>query len=278
MLPLDAFALSLLFLAPAMGARPSAPYVALGDSYAAGPGIKFQSGGPCTRSSRNYAHLVAQDLGLVLADRSCTAATTRAILHWQYYTVPPQIRSVGPQTRLVTVSIGGNDIGFVDLVAHCTWAATPGTHCTDRYITAEGNEVTARLEEASVKVGHVLDRVHERAPDARILVVGYPSVLPEDNQCSWALTLARGDLDFLKTTIQDLNAMVKREAEEHGATYVDTWTGSQGHDACAGPMERWVEPTLAVGAAAPLHRNAAGMRFAADRILEVVRGGEGVTP
>ena len=64
--------------------------------------------------------------------------------------------------------------------------------------------------------------------------------------------------------------MVEREAVEHGAVFVDTMTGSQGHDACAGPMDRWVEPTLAVGASAPLHRNAAGMRFAADRILEAM--------
>jgi len=255
-------------------ARSSAPYVALGDSYASGPGIKYQSGGPCTRSSRNYARLVAEDLGLVMQDRSCMSATTRAVLGWQYFAVPPQIRAVGPETRIVTISIGGNDIGFVDLVAHCTWAATPGTHCTDRYVTAEGNVVTERLERASAKVGHVLDRIHEEAPAARVFVVGYPSVLPDDGDCSWALTLARGDLDFLGATISDLNAMVAREATEHGAVFVDTQEGSRGHDACAGPMDRWVEPTLAVGAAAPLHRNAAGMRFAADQVIAAIRATE----
>lgn len=262
--------LPLLFAPAASGRRVPAAYVALGDSYAAGPGIPDQQGGLCTRSTRNYARLVAEALGVDVVDRSCMGATTRALHRRQYPNVRPQLYDLGSETRIVTLSIGGNDIGFVEIVAFCTWIAQGGTHCTEHYVEDGVNVLEERLAQAAVDVGEALDAIHARAPNATVFLVGYPRVLPEDDECSWVLPIARGDFPFLRGLVQDLNAMLEREAAEHGAVWVDTFDGSEGHDACAGPMHRWVEPTVTVGYA-PLHRNPAGMRYAADRLLEAIR-------
>src|SRR5262250_1331586 len=86
---------------PSKGAR----YVALGSSFAAGPGIETQLGS-CSRSDHNYAHLVAAALELELTDVSCGGATTANILDTPQGGATPQLAAVGADTALVTVTIG----------------------------------------------------------------------------------------------------------------------------------------------------------------------------
>src|SRR4051812_29648311 len=99
-------------------------YVALGDSYAAGPIIPLQiQPYGCLKSDHNYAHLAAPSLKpLTLRDPSCSGAETDDMTQEQGVSPgpnPPEFNSLEPATKLVTVQIGGNDIGFSGIAEDC---------------------------------------------------------------------------------------------------------------------------------------------------------------
>lgn len=130
--------------APAPGAK----YVALGSSFAAGPGVATQLG-TCGRSDHNYSHLVAAELGLTLTDVSCSGATIPNIVNSTQRDAAPQIDAVSRDTALVTVTIGGNDIRFTSSTFACAGKA-PADNCTANLdqaaISASVKQLPARLE------------------------------------------------------------------------------------------------------------------------------------
>ena len=94
-------------------------YVALGSSMAAGPGIRPRADGApffAGRSARNYPHLVAEMLGLDLVDVTYSGATTANVLSEPQHGAPPQIEALDGSEDLVTITIGGNDVGYVPLL------------------------------------------------------------------------------------------------------------------------------------------------------------------
>lgn len=273
--------------APARG-----PYVALGDSYTSGPGIPEQSGRPvgCDRSSRNYPALVAKELGIEAADfrdMSCSGATTADLTAPQttdHGTNPAQLSALSTKTRLVTLGIGGNDIGFSSMITKCVTAGalykaadnlmdvSEQAPCERRYHSGDMDSVGQRIETTGQRLDRALDEVKRRAPQARVYVVGYPAILPATaSACDGALPLAPGDVTFLREQEDELNAMLRQRAEAAGATYVDTHTPSVGHDACSPPKTRWIEPLEPSSPAARVHPNARGERGMADAVLRAVR-------
>src|ERR1700722_12018912 len=99
---------------------PSVPagsrYVAMGSSFGAGPGLTPRAPGSPRRAGRsagNYAHLVAGALGLDLRDVTYSGATTSALLQSSAAGQPAQLDAVTPDTRLVTITAGGNDVGYL---------------------------------------------------------------------------------------------------------------------------------------------------------------------
>jgi len=94
-------------------------YVALGSSMAAGPGIRPSAAGApfgSGRSARNYAHLVAERLNLDLVDVTFSGATTAHVLADRQRRAQPQIEALDGSEELVTITIGGNDVGYVPLL------------------------------------------------------------------------------------------------------------------------------------------------------------------
>lgn len=91
-------------------------YVAMGSSFAAGPGIlpgaDDPGSVPCGRSSANYAHFLARRNKLALTDVTCGDATTANILEQGQFGAAAQIDAVTADTQLVTVTIGGNDVFY----------------------------------------------------------------------------------------------------------------------------------------------------------------------
>jgi lysophospholipase L1-like esterase len=185
---------SLAFTAPAAGDEPDprAPasrYVALGDSYAAGPGIPVQTGEPsgCSRSTRNYPSVVAQTLDVAgFQDVSCSGATTEHLTGPQKVQPgvnPPQLEALAADTELVTLTIGGNDIGFGEIVSECARRSPTqpaGSACEDHYTAGGSDELAERIEAAAPKVRSALAEIEKRSPDARVLLVGYPAILPDE--------------------------------------------------------------------------------------------------
>ncbi|MFE2720920.1 SGNH/GDSL hydrolase family protein [Kitasatospora sp. NPDC059327] len=277
---------------------PAGPYVALGDSYTAGLKISPQVGEPrgCARSAVNYPSLVAKALGLAdgrFTDVSCSGARTGDLTGSQQTDAgganPPQLDALSPATRLVTVGIGGNDAGFMEVVGECAKenladavksligserAAAP---CREHYASAGGaaDQVQRKVDAAGERLGQVLREVKRRSPQARVYVVGYPGLLPADPaSCVPVLgrTVSEGDLGFLAEKEQQLNAMLKRRAETAGAVFVDAAASSAGHDMCAGEAVRWVEPPFPAPGLAAIHPNARGQEGVAAAVLKAVRG------
>ena len=231
-------------------------YAALGDSYTSGPLIPNQDDLlGCSRSDRNYPHLVAPATGLQLRDVSCSGAKTNDILGPDGDR-PAQLDAVDADTRLVTVQIGGNDISFFSVMEDCAVLLPFGSPCRDQYTAGGVDQITGRINATAPKVASVLDAVHARAPQARVLVLGYPAVFPNSGNGCWpALPLAWNDIPWLRAKALELNAMIANQAAAHDATYVDVYTPSIGHDACRSSSTRWVEPLVPGNPAAPLHPN-----------------------
>lgn len=262
------------------------PYVALGDSYTAGPKIPGQTGDPagCDRSDRNYPSLVAAELGLSkgdFKDVSCSGATIADLTTEQSTddgTNPAQLTALSHETRLVTVGIGGNDIGFAPMIKRCVAMgalyelaaefAPEDAPCARRY----GDDVPEKATAAGTRLARTLGEIRRRAPEARVYVVGYPAILPSQGaECDQEMTLAPGDVTFLRKQEQQLNTELRERAKAAGVGYVDTYKPSEGRDACSAEGTRWIEPLLPRSPAAAMHPNELGERGMADAVLRAMR-------
>ncbi|MGW0573550.1 SGNH/GDSL hydrolase family protein [Streptomyces tauricus] len=271
---------------------PKGPYVALGDSYTSGPEIPPQTGDPagCYRSSRNYPAVVAQELGLKptdFRDVSCSGATITDLTTPQSTgsgTNPAQLSALAATTRLVTLGIGGNDVGFSSMITKCIATGTlfkladrladvtDRAPCKERYTSGDGDQVTQRIRATGNRLSRALTEIERSAPKARIYVVGYPAILPiKGTHCGRDLPLAPGDITFLRQKQQELNSMLAENARAAGATYVDTFTPSVGHDACSPADTRWIEPLRPSSPAAVIHPNERGERGMAIAVMNTLK-------
>jgi lysophospholipase L1-like esterase len=255
-------------------------YVALGDSYAAGPLIPVQRIDPigCGRSTRNYPALVAEALGIHdFTDVSCNGARADNVTAPQPVplgTNPPQFDALAPDTDLVTVTIGGNDIGFTDIFFTCAQLSSTdplGNPC-ERQATAGGTDLYAqRIAAAAPKVAGVLEGIRQRSPRATVLLVGYLRIVPPAGGCYPVFPIARGDVPYLDGVQQQLAAMLADQASNHSAVFVDSYAGSLGHDTCQLPGAKWVEGIITTSPALQLHPNATGMQAVAAFTLDTLR-------
>lgn len=245
-------------------------YSALGDSYAAGPVIPQQLPDPagCQRSNHNYAHLVAASRSLVLDDVSCSGATTADIEGPQSVsggTNPPQISGVSPSTGVVTLQTGGNDIGFASIVESCVTLVPVVPRCGAE-IGGSNGPLAQRIQATAPKVGAALAAIHHRDPAAKVILVGYPAILPPTGYGCWPqMPFAYADVPYLRATEVRLNQMLASEAAANHATYLDTYTPSLNHNACTPESVRWIEPIFfPESPAALVHPNARGMQGVAN--------------
>ena len=212
----------------AEGAR----YVAMGSSYAAGPGIGESANTPptrCGRSADNYPHQAARRLHLTLVDVSCGGATTVHVLG-PWSELPPQIDAVTADTRLVTVTIGGNDVSYVgDLIAASCPPPAAGAANRCPPVVVPDEATWTRLGESMRRIAA---EVHRRAPRARLIFVDYPVVLPEHGLCA-AVPIGDAGAALARATATRLAALTARVARESGAGLVRASLATRGHDACA---------------------------------------------
>jgi lysophospholipase L1-like esterase len=274
---------------PMAAAELHGSYVALGDSYTAGPNIAYPTGptGGCGQSNSSYPYLVAHSLGLQLTDMSCSSATITSLTAPQPTgdgTNPAQLTALSTATRLVTLGIGGNDVGWTGIITRCTEldlipALIPGsttsdlTPCQDYYTPGGTDQIQQRIQAVAGQLAQALTQIRQRAPHARVYIVGYPDLFPAaGSACAHTLGITAGDIAFLNTEEQRLNAMLQQNARAAGDGYVDTYTPSAGHDACTPEASRWIEPLIPAAPAAPLHPNAVGEQGMADAIVQAIKG------
>jgi lysophospholipase L1-like esterase len=246
-------------------------YVALGDSYTAAPLVPpTDTSNACLRSGVNYPALIAAAMpGTELTDVSCSGAATENMTIPQRGmtgSVPPQFDALRRGTDLVTVGLGGNDDGlFSAVLGQCTKLRSSdptGSPCTREL---EG-KTEASLDRIRGNLADVVEGVRERSPKARILVVGYPQIVPEADTCT-DLALADGDYAFARQVNEDLNDAVEAASDDTDAEYVDVWSASAGHDICGD--EPWINGRVtSASRALAYHPLALEQQAVADLVLD----------
>jgi hypothetical protein len=234
----------------AVDADTPASYVALGDSYAAGPliPVPIKPWG-CLKSDHNYGHLLAPKLGLpAFRDVTCSGAEAEDMTQAQGVSPepnPPQFDALDANTQLVTLQVGGNDIGFSGIAQDC-FSPSPlaGNPCQVKYTNPDGSDqVAARINAAGPGVGAAIDGIRARSPQAEIYLVNYSAIFPHtgNGELCWpSIPVSWGDIPWLRQTQERLNAMLANQAALHGAHLVDIYAASVGHDACQPPGLRWI--------------------------------------
>lgn len=256
---------------PAAAQEDAFEYVAMGDSAAAGPLVP----GPdpnllCFRSTSNYPQVAAARLGAQLNDVTCSGAETEDFSGRQHHVLPPQYDALSETTDLVTVTIGGNDISLVQAAVSClnAFPEPVGSSCADGF-TANGDELAERIDAFTPDFDEALEEITDRAPNARVVVVGYGTYLPPGGcypkQPMWAR-----DADYIQSTVDRLSARLGERARAHGATFVDLGPVSEGHDVCQASQDKYFEGVVPTSWAAPLHPNANGMTAFGNAVADAV--------
>ncbi len=215
-------------------------YVALGDSYTAAPFVPLNDVAyGCNRSSNNYPHLVASALHIGdLVDRSCSGAQTRHLLQGQTTVrdmeVPPQLADLSPKTDLVTVGLGVNNHHLYARLATVCRLSKRTCRLYDQRATL--SSIVDLVRPALVEG---LDQIRRRAPKARVLLVGYPKLLPQRGNCARLPSMRPQDrLTFRRINLR-LREEMRAAAREADVEFVDFYAASIGHDVCS--RHPWVQ-------------------------------------
>lgn len=270
----------LLFLALALGMvlaflywqareRPdsSGEYVALGSSFAAGIGLGPRAPGSplvCFRTTGGYPAQIAERTGLTFVDMSCSGSTTTHILKGGQVFLGPQLAAIGPKTRLVTITSGGNDVGYVgDLMAASGQMGALGRLWSGDVQLADARPYDKVAENLEAIVQHI----RRIAPKARIIIVSYPAILPERGNCT-ALGIDEHQAQISRAVAQKLALVTAQAARQARVDLIDMAKASIGHDACS--ARPWVNGAVVEGGTA-FHPNADGSRAVAERVIAAWR-------
>jgi lysophospholipase L1-like esterase len=269
--------------ATASGAVPpasSGPMVALGDSYTAGAllptDLRARPLG-CLRSTKGYPELVAAALGASLTDVACESAGVRDMTAAQRTSIgtnPPQLNALAPDDSLVVLTLTGDDIGFMNVLDECmelSFTDPWGSPCRAHYTGGGTDQLAALVRAEGPRMAAVLADIAARAPQARIVVVGYPDMFPLSGGCWPAVPITDGDVAYLRGIELQLNAMLAADARAADVTFVNTYTPTIGHDFCQPERIRDVEGLLPGSLALPFHPNARGQAAIAAAVLAAVR-------
>jgi lysophospholipase L1-like esterase len=213
-----AAALSLVLTAAPAGAAVN--YVALGDSYASGVGAGNYSGGSCDRSAGAYPQLWANaNHPASFAFVACSGATTSDV-------ISSQLSALSASTTLVSVTIGGNDVGFENVMVTCVIFST--SDCVSAVDQAE-NEAQTQLP---ASLNTLFSDISARAPNARVVVVGYPEFY-DLSRSSGCIGLSTTDRTALDGGADVLDSVIQAATAGHpGFAYADVRSAFAGHEIC----------------------------------------------
>lgn len=270
---------------------PQGVYAALGDSYASGsgiapyaPGTDGADGNGCRRSTAAYPHRVGQDVDRRLSFHACAGARTNDFYQAKAQDEPAQLDQLGRDTGLVTFSIGGNDVGFADVMRDCI----DGLELLP-FKTCHGEErITGRVDAALDALrgtgaqadvhsyDAILDDIGSRAPDAEVVAVGYPPLFPAEGGGGGMLSdrcegVKKADQRWMVEKTNELNGIVQAAAQRHGALFADPSAGFAGHELC-GQDQAWFGGLLS---AVPFHPTQDGHAAIAQDILTTLGAQDG---
>ncbi|QUX28044.1 SGNH/GDSL hydrolase family protein [Nocardiopsis akebiae] len=268
-------------------------YVALGDSYSSGDGAgdyapDTAEAGGCWRSENAYPRVVAEEFDFTgsLAFYACSSHKGSEMIE-QIGASESQIDRVTENTSLVTLGIGGNDLGFIPVLRTCMvrMPLLESSVCVE-----QEEDVDKRMRAFEETLTEILGEVRDRAPDARILVLGYPRLFPEDPPGMY-YTLTRSDQLWLNGLAQRFNELIRDTAyrvdgdvyggrQTGSVEYVNTFSALSGHEVSADAawLNGIVLGQLGEGLRvdrASFHPTAQGQLSIAERVrLQIVQGPE----
>lgn len=264
-------------------------YTALGDSYSAGVGAEATVADQnpldrCHRTSKAYYHEVSQAFRFARGTSfwACSGATTGDVLDGRGGE-PPQIGRIGRDTSLITISIGGNDVGFSRVLAGCVVKLPWGRGCT-----AQGEEIAGKMSELRQDLPALLAKIIARAPYARVIVMGYPKAFSEVSGVDGD-NITVSDQRWLNARAYDLGRLIHqsvieadaRKAATHGhgsVEFVDAYSTFAGHE--VGSPNAYMNGlalNLPALEAEPrsYHPTVAGQHALAQLVIDQIRKGPG---
>jgi lysophospholipase L1-like esterase len=224
-----------VFIVPAsaFGTEAATGYVALGDSYSSGLGAgDYGDSGDCKRSSKAYAQQFAAANSPSSFDfTACSGAVTDDVL-------ADQLGPLNDSTGLVSISIGGNDAGFADTMQACVLQGE--SVCLEKIEEAK-SYVTGTLPG---KLDSVYNAISEKAPAAKVVVMGYPHIYKLNGECS--VGISEKSRAAINSASDVLNDTIAKRAADHGFSFGDVRDAFTGHEICSG--DSWLHSvTVPVG-------------------------------
>lgn len=249
-------------------------YVALGDSSAAGPLVLPHDLGQiaCLRSTDNWPTVAARELGAEIVDVTCSSAKVPDLYERQYGFVPPQLDALEPDTDVVTITIGANDLRMTSHVLACVNLLPEplGRSCTRRP-EAAADRIDAEAAQVGTDIAEAVAEVRRRAPEATVYLVGYLTYW-QPGGCHPRDPIWARDADFLQSIFDRLHGELERLGEEVADGYIDLATPSAQTGLCAAAADRWLEGLLPAldrdGFAAPYHPNRRGLNGAGQIVAD----------
>lgn len=226
-------------LVPALPAHAATNYVALGDSYSSGTGTgNYNLNSACQRSTSAYPSLVATAKGYSLDFVACSGATTTDVIN-------NQVGALSSGTNLVTVTAGGNDVGFASLIVTCTLLS-----CT--------SSVNSKITWVNSNLGGILDNLYNQigshAPNASVIVLGYPKLF--SGTCLSATGISSAEVTAANNLAAAIDSVTAARAAAHGFTYKSAIGQFTGHGVCS--SSAWINGLNLFASSSSYHPNSTG--------------------
>jgi lysophospholipase L1-like esterase len=206
-------------LVPAAAASALPQYVALGDSYSSGVGTRVFYSGECSRSPEAYGPKIAAARGYTLSFQACSGAKTTDVNS-------KQLGTLSSTTSLVTITIGGNDAGFSNVILNCALYYFTCQSSINSANTFIQNQLPALLDTT-------YNDIHSRAPNAHVVVLGYPHLFTSTGTTCNFNALTSTNEKSLNNTGDLLDGAIKTRAAAHGFTFVDPRNAFLPHEVCS---------------------------------------------
>jgi lysophospholipase L1-like esterase len=252
-------ALAAVSIATPASAQTAVRYVALGDSYSSGVGAGsyIGSSGSCDRSTHAYPQLWAgAHAPAAYTFAACSGATTGSV-------ISGQLAALSSATTLVSITVGGNDVGFSSVMETCVLSST-GT-CVSAIDTAEA-EMTSKLP---AELNAVLAGIAAEAPHARVVVLGYPD-LYDLSKSATCIGLSTTDRKDLNAAADELDGQMHAAASRHGDVFADVRGAFAGHEIC--DSGSWLHSVNFLDIGESYHPTAAGQADAYEPVFAAAAG------
>lgn len=230
-------------------AASSVSYVSLGDSYASGVGAGSESGS-CAQSPNAFGPLwTSANSPASFTFAACSGATTSTV-------ISSQLSSLSASTTLVSIVIGGNDVGFTSIMETCVLSSTSA--CESAVSQAEQYANTTLPGNLST----LFADIKADAPNAKVVVLDYPDFY--DLSVPVCIGLSSADHQALDNGINDLDGIIQTAADNAGFYFADVRSQFSGHELCDG--SGWLHSVNIFDIQSSYHPTAAGQ---ADGYLPV---------